>query len=62
MTGHHICCYSLADGERILTKLGQVDHRVSSEMSYDFDLCLTFDLDIRAKNRIFLLDTCVISL
>ena len=19
MTGHHICCYSLADGERILT-------------------------------------------
>ena len=38
----------------ILTKLGGKDHWPCPNMSYDFDLRMTFDLDIGVKNVIFI--------
>ena len=38
----------------ILTKLGRKDHWPCPNMSYDFDLRMTFDLDIGVKNVILL--------
>ena len=39
---------------QILTKLGGKDHWPCPNMSYDFDLRMTFDLDIGVKNVILL--------
>ena len=39
---------------QIVTKLGGKDHWPCPNMSYDFDLRMTFDLDIGFKNVIFL--------
>ena len=38
----------------ILTKLSGKDHWSCPNMSYDFDLRMTFDLDIGVKNVILL--------
>ena len=59
-SGNHVCCYNSAAAQRIRTKLGQDDHCPCPEVSYDFDLNLTFNLDIGAKKAIFALK-CIFS-
>ncbi len=34
-----------------MTNLGQDDHWTCPHMSHDFDLCLTFDLDVGVKAK-----------
>ena len=51
-SGNHIHAYSSATTWQISTKLGHNDHWPCPQVSYDFDLRLTFDLDIGVKNVI----------
>ncbi len=50
---NHVCAYSSASSWWILTKLHQDDRCPCPNMSCDFDLRLTFDLDTGIKKRVF---------